>query len=297
MPNQLYVITSNLNSLQTLRRNKTKRFHDLQKTEDSPDSIFDTPKHPDRLSDYWVVQIPVESNPREIAEQHGMKFVRELTIRPLDKSHVLYIFHQSSQSQNSPPLSDSKEIAWFQQQLRRRRYFRDEQADSVTANDPSFHLQWHLHGVPGIDLNVAEAWNRYKGRGINIAVVDDGLDMTHKDISPNYCAACSFDVNFQDSDPTPYSWDTHGTAAAGVATATGNNSVCGVGVSPLASIGGIRLLASDTADYEEAEALNYALNLVDIYSNSWGPYDDGKTLEGPGPLAFAALQNGIQTGR
>ena len=34
-----------------------------------------------------------------------------------------------------------------------------------------------------------------------------------------------------------------------------------------------------------------------IFSNSWGPTDDGQTLEGPGPLTLAALADGVQNGR
>ena len=31
---------------------------------------------------------------------------------------------------------------------------------------------------------------------------------------------------------------------------------------------------------------------IDIYSASWGPEDDGKTVDGPGPLAKKAFING-----
>ena len=32
---------------------------------------------------------------------------------------------------------------------------------------------------------------------------------------------------------------------------------------------------------------------IDIYSASWGPEDDGKTVDGPGPFAKRAFINGI----
>lgn len=32
---------------------------------------------------------------------------------------------------------------------------------------------------------------------------------------------------------------------------------------------------------------------VDIYSASWGPEDDGKTVDGPGPLARRAFIYGV----
>lgn len=40
-------------------------------------------------------------------------------------------------------------------------------------------------------------------------------------------------------------------------------------------------------------ALSYAQDIVDIYSASWGPTDDGVTVDGPGRLAQEALRRGI----
>ena len=45
---------------------------------------------------------------------------------------------------------------------------------------------------------------------------------------------------------------------------------------------------------DEAEALNWQNYVVDIYSNSWGPNDDGMTVSGPGPLAEMALETSIR---
>ena len=42
-------------------------------------------------------------------------------------------------------------------------------------------------------------------------------------------------------------------------------------------------------------ALSLSLNPshIDIFPASWGPEDDGKTVDGPGPLAKQAFMNGI----
>ena len=50
-------------------------------------------------------------------------------------------------------------------------------------------------------------------------------------------------------------------------------------------------------DAVEAKALSLNPNHIDIYSASWGPEDDGKTVDGPGPLARQAFLNGITSGR
>lgn len=56
---------------------------------------------------------------------------------------------------------------------------------------------------------------------------------------------------------------------------------------------GIRMLDGIVSDRVEAASLIYALDKIDIYSASWGPVDDGKTVDGPGRLARQSLNRGI----
>lgn len=46
-------------------------------------------------------------------------------------------------------------------------------------------------------------------------------------------------------------------------------------------------------DAVEAKALSLNTDYIDIYSASWGPEDDGETVDGPGPLAKRAFVNGV----
>ncbi|MGY8729135.1 MAG: hypothetical protein ACKVKS_07945, partial [Candidatus Poseidoniales archaeon] len=52
-------------------------------------------------------------------------------------------------------------------------------------NDPKFSDQWHLQntgqssGTSGEDVNITGAWNTYRGSGVVIGIVDDGLDWNH----------------------------------------------------------------------------------------------------------------------
>ena len=55
----------------------------------------------------------------------------------------------------------------------------------------------------------------------------------------------------------------------------------------------MRLLDGEVNDRIEGIALGYAYDKVDIYSASWGPTDDGKTVEGPGRLAKEAIERGV----
>lgn len=42
-----------------------------------------------------------------------------------------------------------------------------------------------------MDHNVKEAWELgYTGRGVVVTILDDGLERTHPDISPNYVRFC-----------------------------------------------------------------------------------------------------------
>ena len=53
------------------------------------------------------------------------------------------------------------------------------------------------------------------------------------------------------------------------------------------------MLDGRVTDRLEAQALSHGLDVVDIFSASWGPNDDGKTVEGPGKLASQAFERGI----
>ena len=57
---------------------------------------------------------------------------------------------------------------------------------------------------------------------------------------------------------------------------------------------GLRLLSQMTTDATEASTLGYKMHHIQIYSNSWGPYDYGFLVEGPGLLLKAVLENGVK---
>lgn len=177
------------------------------------------------------------------------------------------------------------------------------------AENPLYAQQWHLHnsgqggGLAGVDVRAEQAWTQSTAAGLvlgsraTIAIVDDGLQWAHPDLQANYLAAGSYDYNFNDADPSPSNSDAHGTSCAGVAAAVGDNGLGVSGIAPKARLSGIRLIAAGATDSQEGQALNHALQLNDIYSNSWGPADSGRGLDAIGPLARAALANGFNNGR
>lgn len=168
--------------------------------------------------------------------------------------------------------------------------------------DPLFKEQWYLNGgaKDGNDMNVLPAWEQgYSGRGVVVSILDDGVQPNHPDLAANYDPLASLDINDNDDDPTPRDDGTnrHGTRCAGEVAAMAGNTICGVGVAPNASIGGVRMLDGGVNDYVEAKALSFRRNHIDVYSASWGPEDDGKTVDGPGPLARRAFIEGVLKGR
>ena len=174
---------------------------------------------------------------------------------------------------------------------------------SSPALEPLFSDQWHLKSSANEGANVQNAWLQTTasgepiyGTGVLISIVDDGLDHDHEDLSTNYNADASYDYNYDDTNPHPSGDDAHGTSAGGVAAGYGHNGIGISGAAPNASLSGLRLIAGGTSDSTEANALVHALGDVDIYSNSWGPDDNG-TISPIGPLLSQSLQNGVTNGR
>lgn len=75
------------------------------------------------------------------------------------------------------------------------------------------------------------------------------------------------------------------------------NDVCGVGIAYDSKVAGVRILSGPISDVDEAAALNFGYQDAAIFSCSWGPSDDGRSMEGPGYLIKKAMVNGIQNGR
>lgn len=46
-------------------------------------------------------------------------------------------------------------------------------------------------------------------------------------------------------------------------------------------------------DLIEANSMGHEPNLIDIYSASWGPTDDGKTVDGPRNATMRAIVRGV----
>lgn len=176
----------------------------------------------------------------------------------------------------------------------------EQVAQTLGIRDPIFNAQWHLFNPVqvGHDVNVTDVWLQgITGKNATVAIVDDGLDMYSNDLKANYYAEGSYDFNDKTNEPRPrLSDDRHGTRCAGEVSAV-KNDVCGVGVAYDSKIAGLRILSKLISDADEAVAMNYDFQHNQIYSCSWGPPDDGKSMDAPGILIRRAMLNAVQNGR
>jgi hypothetical protein len=94
-------------------------------------------------------------------------------------------------------------------------------------NDPYAALQIGLAEVEAAKVHASA-----RGRGISIALIDTGVDVSHPDLQGRIAAA----RNFVDRDEPAFKLDRHGTAVAGVIAAVANNRQGIVGIAPEATL-------------------------------------------------------------
>uniref|UniRef100_A0A224XK28 furin n=1 Tax=Panstrongylus lignarius TaxID=156445 RepID=A0A224XK28_9HEMI len=247
----------------------------------------------------------------DIAQTHGFTILAEIF------PDTYHLEHRKVAKRSLKPntqyhdnLISEKQVKWAKQQRARRRKKRDYLmrkdlglSDShVYLNDQRWPQMWYLNRGSGLDMSVEGAWKEgVTGKGIVVTILDDGLEKDHPDLKENYDPQASFDVNSHDDNPMPrydmIDSNRHGTRCAGEVAAVANNTICSVGIAYKASVGGVRMLDGDVTDAVEARSLSFSPQHIDIYSASWGPDDDGKTVDGPGELAMRAFIEGVTKGR
>jgi kexin len=246
--------------------------------------VFKAPKHDNDIVDDAQQELKRRRRKREVGTEH----------HPLDSIHYTQKqkikarhWKRSVIPERGPPVTDA---------IKAQR----EAAKQLEIKDPIFEEQWHIFNVktPGNDINVTGVWmQNITGKGVTACVVDDGLDYTSMDLRDNFFAEGSYDYNDHEDLPTPkLSDDRHGTRCAGE-IAAGRNDACGVGLAYDAKISGVRILSGEITDLDEALAINYEMQKNDIYSCSWGPPDDGKTMQAPDILIEKAMVTAVQKGR
>ncbi|WP_187369328.1 S8 family peptidase [Baekduia soli] len=160
----------------------------------------------------------------------------------------------------------------------------DERVAVTTAapNDPAFSSLWGLSntgqtingqpGTPGQDIRALDAWDRTRGAGATVAVLDTGADLTIGDLATNaWTNPAEIPGNGIDDDADGkvddvHGWsfvtDTtnisddngHGTHVSGTAVAAADNRSGIVGVAPQARLLTVKVLDGSGSGYVSAVA-------------------------------------------
>jgi len=176
-------------------------------------------------------------------------------------------------------------------------------------NDPQFADQWALNnagadgGKERADIDALQAWLLTKGtKKVVVAVLDSGVDYTHKDLISNMWIRPESlpqytddelgtfdDRNGYDADANiadPMDDNGHGTHCAGVIGAEGNNGIGIAGINWEVQIMPLKFLGRGGfgSTKNAIEAINYAIDRkkkgvnVRVISASWGSTSRSKAL-------------------
>ncbi len=166
-----------------------------------------------------------------------------------------------------------------------------------SITDPYFYQQWYLednstfYKENSIDKNASIHYGksyRYTGKGVKIAIIDNGLDVTHPDLKGRIVATYDISTNSSVvSNNTPDGY--HGTAVTGIIAADAND----IGIKGIASKSKIMFLKykKNMSDSETIELFKKAQEFgADIINCSWGTYNVS-------PAVKEEIQNLAKNGR
>lgn len=164
--------------------------------------------------------------------------------------------------------------------------------------NPQYPSQWGLKntgqngGTVGIDINVEPAWQICNGNNIKVAVVDNGVQLDHPDLSMNLLAG--YDAMNYVTNGGYSGNDSHGTCCSGIIAAL-NNNIQVKGIAYNAKIIPIRVGSGDYV-YDEAciRAFQYIYTIqVDVVSCSWQFSEECPTLTNAINVVVSNGRNGL----
>jgi len=152
---------------------------------------------------------------------------------------------------------------------------------SSIGDEPYYYQQWYLNFNrdfyeaynidPDASIHLGDYKDEYTGKGVKVAIIDDGLDMYHEDLRGALIASYDIATRTSDVRHTGY-YQHHGTAVTGIIGARRNHK----GILGVASNSQIIFLKfkDQMSDSETIELFQKAADWgADIINCSWGTYD------------------------
>ncbi len=146
-------------------------------------------------------------------------------------------------------------------------YIADDDGGSWLPTDGFTDLEWYLYTT-----NTVFAWTEATGKGVKVAVFDNGIDATNPDLTANVRTDLGRTTLTMTAGGAPVdTGDNHGTTVAGViASARDGSGTIGVAYdAQLVSLYTADKITSDLLT-EITNAYQYAAKTVDIINDSWG---------------------------
>ena len=138
--------------------------------------------------------------------------------------------------------------------------------DTVYAVDAELDNSWGVKRIGAGDVHASTTLNMNKGAGVNIGIIDSGINYFHPDLNSNYRGG--YDFYYYDYDPMDAYG--HGTHVAGTACAE-DDGFGVVGVAPECNLYSLRVLNEDGVGYwsDIIAAVQWSTG-VPVYLAAWG---------------------------
>jgi subtilisin family serine protease len=157
----------------------------------------------------------------------------------------------------------------------------------IPQDEPYYNYLWHLDSSNSqlnnmgysidedADINILDAWNITRGKGVKVAIIDCELNVNHEDIKDNIIQ--SYNIEKQSDDISDeFNTGSHGTTCMGF-IASPINSKGIVGVAPEADL--IAIKHCSQFDSKTIMAFEYAKEQgAKVVSCSWGSGDISQAL-------------------
>ncbi|MBB5438185.1 subtilisin family serine protease [Pedobacter sp. AK017] len=168
--------------------------------------------------------------------------------------------------------------------------------------DPYYNSQWSIKnlgyygGTTGADMHVEDAWNYATGQNIKVAVIDEGVDLSHPDLAANLLTGYDATGGGSNGGPAAGTNDAHGTGCAGIVAAVANNSIGIAGIAYNAKVMPVRIAYQVGSSWYStnswiSDGITWAKNNgADILSNSWGGGS-------PSAVITSAINDAVTNGR